>query len=109
LNITTRTEVCCTSGCSLNRMPNIVVNRAPGMNGAIVNYPAPGFSGSCGVVTSDPLSGSFFPIGITTVFVKGTRQDGSTTIRNFSVTVVTPTTTVGSSQAAQSGAGTRFR
>jgi extracellular elastinolytic metalloproteinase len=92
LNFTTSESPCSITACALNRVPNIVVTRDPGTNGAIVNYPAPSFAGSCGVVTSDPPSGSFFPIGITNVMIKGTRQDGSTTTRPFSVTVVVPTT-----------------
>ncbi len=92
LNVTTTDPSCCNSPCTLNRVANILVNRTPGLSGAFVNYPAPTFAGSCGVVTSDPPSGSFFPIGITTVWIKGTRQDGSTTVRNFSVTVTIPTT-----------------
>src|SRR5262249_52401549 len=53
----------------------------------------PTFTGSCGVVTSDPPSGSFFPIGTTTVTVKGTRQDNTMTVSSFTVTVNAPTTT----------------
>jgi subtilisin-like proprotein convertase family protein len=104
LNITTSDPACCSSPCSLNRMSNMVVNRDPGMGGAIVNYPAPGFTGSCGVVTSDPPSGSFFPIGVTTVTVKGTRQDGTTTVRTFLVTVTVPTTNNQSPQSQGSTA-----
>jgi subtilisin-like proprotein convertase family protein len=92
LNITTSDPACSNSPCALNRMSNILVNRDPALGGAIVNYPAPTFAGSCGVVTSDPPSGSFFPIGITTVTVKGTRQNGTTSVRTFSVTVTVPTT-----------------
>jgi hypothetical protein len=45
----------------------IEVANAPGQCGAAVSYPAAVSSGSCGVVTSDPPSGSFFPVGSTAV------------------------------------------
>jgi extracellular elastinolytic metalloproteinase len=93
LNITTVAPVCCSSACVLSAPPDIVVNNDPGVCGAVVNYPAPTFSGSCGVVTSNPPSGSLFPIGSTTVTVKGTRMNGATTTSSFTVTVNAPTTT----------------
>src|SRR5262245_6575848 len=101
LNITTTASVCCSSPCTLNAPPDIVVNNDPGVCGAVVNYPAPTFSGSCGLVTSDPPSGSLFPVGTTTVTVKGTRMDGSTTTNSFTVTVNAPTTTTVASVAGQ--------
>ncbi len=93
LNITTTDPACCNSPCALSVPSNIVVDNDPGVCGAIVNYPAPTFTGSCGVVTSDPPSGSFFPVGTTTVTVRGTRQDGTVTVSSFTVTVNAPTTT----------------
>jgi len=93
LNITTTDPVCCSSPCVLSVPANIVVNNNPGQCGAVVNYPAPTFTGSCGVVTSTPPSGSFFPVGTTTVTVKGTRQDNTMTTSTFTVTVNAPTTT----------------
>lgn len=93
LNITTTDPACCSSPCTLNVPANIVVNNDPGQCGAVVNYPAPTFTGSCGVVTSSPPSGSLFPVGTTTVTVKGTRQDGTMTVSSFTVTVNAPTTT----------------
>jgi hypothetical protein len=35
--------------------------------GAVVNYPAPVSNGDCGTVTCSPVSGTFFPVGTTTV------------------------------------------
>jgi extracellular elastinolytic metalloproteinase len=87
LNITTSIPVCCTSACALSVPANITVNAEPDKCGAVVNYPAPTFTGSCGVVTSNPPSGSFFPVGTTTVTVAGTRQDGTVTASSFTVTV----------------------
>jgi subtilisin-like proprotein convertase family protein len=101
LNITTSDPACCSSPCTLNVPSNIVVNNDAGMCGAVVNYPAPTFSGSCGVVTSDPPSGSFFPVGTTTVTVTGTRQDGTVTASSFTVTVNAPTTTTVPAVAGQ--------
>ncbi|MCI0389062.1 MAG: M36 family metallopeptidase [Acidobacteria bacterium] len=93
LNITTTDPACCNSPCVLSVPANIVVSNDPGHCGAVVNYPAPTFTGSCGVVTSTPPSGSFFPVGTTTVTVKGTRQDNTMTVSTFTVTVNAPTTT----------------
>ena len=101
LNITTTDPACCSSACTLNVPSNIVVNNDPGVCGAVVNYPAPTFSGSCGVVTSDPPSGSLFPVGTTTVTVRGTRQDGTMTVSSFTVTVNAPTTTTVPAVAGQ--------
>jgi extracellular elastinolytic metalloproteinase len=101
LNITSSAQVCCSSPCTLNAPSDIVVNNDPGVCGAVVNYPAPTFSGSCGLVTSNPPSGSLFPVGTTTVTVKGTRLDGSTTTNSFTVTVNAPTTTTVASVAGQ--------
>jgi hypothetical protein len=39
----------------------------PGECGALVEFPAPSTSEECGVVTCTPPSGSFFPVGTTTV------------------------------------------
>ncbi|HEU0174483.1 MAG TPA: M36 family metallopeptidase [Blastocatellia bacterium] len=101
INITTTDPACCSSPCTLNVPSNIVVNNDPGVCGAVVNYSAPSFSGSCGVVTSDPPSGSLFPVGTTTVTVKGTRQDGTMTVSSFTVTVNAPTTTTVPAVAGQ--------
>jgi subtilisin-like proprotein convertase family protein len=101
LNITTSDPACCSTPCTLNVPANIVVNNDPGTCGAVVNYPAPTFSGSCGVVTSNPPSGSLFPVGTTTVTVKGTRQDGTVTVSSFTVTVNAPTTTTVPAVAGQ--------
>jgi subtilisin-like proprotein convertase family protein len=87
LTINTSDPVCCSSACALSAPANITVTADPGASGAVVNYPAPTFTGSCGVVTSDPPSGFFFPIGTTTVMVTGTRQDGTVTATSFTVTV----------------------
>jgi len=63
LNITTDTMPVCTLTCPAN----ITVSNAANQCGAVVNYPAPTTSGTCGTVTCSPPSGSFFPVGATTV------------------------------------------
>ncbi|MFN2514712.1 MAG: carboxypeptidase regulatory-like domain-containing protein [Pyrinomonadaceae bacterium] len=87
VSLSSTVRVCNSQACMLNLQPDILVSNDPGQCGAIVNYPTPSFSGSCGVVTSSPASGSFFAAGTTTVTVTGTRQDASTTTRTFNVTV----------------------
>ena len=52
--------------CELVCPDDIVQSNDPGQSGAIVDYPAPAAT-DCGVVTCTPPSGSFFPIGTTTV------------------------------------------
>ena len=54
---------CC---CILTCPDDITVPTDPGQCGAVVSYQAP-TSGACENVTYDPPSGSFFPIGTTTV------------------------------------------
>jgi subtilisin-like proprotein convertase family protein len=87
LTITTADPVCCASACVLTCPANITVSNDLNQCGAVVNYTVPPVSGSCGVVTSSPASGSFFPVGTTTVTVTATRQDGGTTTCTFTVTV----------------------
>jgi HYR domain len=53
--------------CTLTCPANITQSNDPNQCGAAVNYPAPTTSGTCGTVTCSPLSGSFFPKGMTTV------------------------------------------
>ncbi|HEV7473039.1 MAG TPA: carboxypeptidase regulatory-like domain-containing protein [Pyrinomonadaceae bacterium] len=72
--------------CSLTCPANISQANDPGQNGAVVNYPAPGTSGSCGTVNCSPASGSFFPVGTTTVTCTSTVGPGC----NFTVTVHPP-------------------
>jgi hypothetical protein len=54
--------------CPLTCPANITVSNDANQCGAVVNYPAPNTGGGdCGAVTCSPGSGSFFPIGTTTV------------------------------------------
>ena len=63
LDITTVESVPCVLTCP----PNISQPTDPGNCGAVVSYPAPTTSGDCGTVSCSPPSGSFFPMGTTTV------------------------------------------
>ncbi|HYP29938.1 MAG TPA: HYR domain-containing protein [Blastocatellia bacterium] len=63
LNITTDTM----EGCAITCPANVTVSNAANQCGAVVNYPAPTASAECGTVTCSPPSGSFFPVGTTTV------------------------------------------
>ncbi len=71
--------------CVITCPANITVNVDPNQCGAVVNYPAPTSSGACGVLTSTPASGSFFPKGTTTVTTTSSLGGG---ICVFTVTVV---------------------
>jgi hypothetical protein len=55
--------------CMITCPANQNVNTGAGATqcGATANYPAPTTSGDCGAVTCTPASGSFFPVGTTTV------------------------------------------
>jgi hypothetical protein len=68
---------------------NIIVNNDSGQAGAVVNYPTPTVSDNAPGVTSSasPASGSFFPIGTTTVTVAATDASGNTASCSFTVTV----------------------
>jgi HYR domain len=53
--------------CSLTCPADITTANTPGQQGTIVSYPSPTGGGACGTVTCSPASGSFFPVGATTV------------------------------------------
>jgi hypothetical protein len=53
--------------CVLTCPANITKSNDPNQCGAVVTYPAPTSTGTCGTVTCSPASGSFFPVGTTTV------------------------------------------
>ena len=69
--------------CSITPPANIVVNNDPNQCGAVVTFPTPTTSGTCGVVSASPASGSFFPVGTTTVTITTTAGNTS----SFTVTV----------------------
>lgn len=73
----------CTLDCpdNINANANTTVN---GERGAIVTFDAAVPSGDCGAVSATPPSGSFFPVGTTTVTVNSGTGGGSC---SFTVTV----------------------
>jgi subtilisin-like proprotein convertase family protein len=79
-------DVTVTSPCTITCPANISQNSDPNQNGAVVNYPAPSTTGSCGTINCSPASGSFFPDGTTTVTCTSTAGPGC----NFTVTVRPP-------------------
>lgn len=66
----------CTIGgggvCKVTAPANITKTNDPNQCGAVVNYPAPTTSGTCGAITCTPASGSFFPKGTTQVICSST-------------------------------------
>ncbi len=75
--------------CSTTCPPNQTANTGPGATqcGAVVNYPAPTTTGDCGSASCLPASGSFFPVGTTTVTCATKTGPGC----SFTVTVVDDT------------------
>ncbi len=55
--------------CVLTCPANLVGGNDPGLCGAVVTYPPPPATGGCGVISTTPASGSFFPVGTNTVTV----------------------------------------
>ena len=84
LIITTYTcSTTCVGSCELTCPANITQSNDPDQCGAVVNYPPPTTTGTCGTVTCSPASGSFFPVGTTTVTCTATGDDCT-----FTITVV---------------------
>lgn len=81
--VTVGAPVACTLNCpdNINATANTTVN---GERGAIVSFDAAEPTGDCGSVTATPASGSFFPVGSTTVTVNSATGGGSC---SFTVTV----------------------
>lgn len=69
---------------------DITVSNDPGQSGAIVTYPAPMVSDNCPGATAacSPASGTFFPVGMTTVTCTATDVAGNTSTCSFTVIVV---------------------
>lgn len=81
--VTVGAPVACTLNCpdNINANANTTVN---GERGAVINFDAAEPTGDCGAVTATPASGSFFPVGTTTVTVNSASGGGSC---SFTVTV----------------------
>lgn len=71
------------TACQIIPPLNIVVDAAANQCGAIVDYNIPEPIGNCGVLLATPASGSFFPVGTTTVII--TSEAGASS--SFTVTV----------------------
>ena len=74
-----------TFGCAITCPANVSQSNDVGQCGAVVNYPAPTTSASCFEVSCTPASGSFFPIGTTTVTCSESISGGTSC--SFTVTV----------------------
>ena len=75
---------CSAVPCVLTCPANITKSNDPNQCGAVVTYPAPTTTGTCGTVTCSPASGSFFPVGTTTVTCSSSAGGATCT---FTVTV----------------------
>jgi hypothetical protein len=69
--------------CTLTCPADITQANDPGQCGAVVTYSPPSTSGFCGTVTCTPASGSFFPVGTTSVGCTSTTE----AFCSFNVTV----------------------
>jgi hypothetical protein len=72
---------------------DIVANVDPNQCGAVVTFASPVFTDACDnnpSVTCSPVSGSFFPVGSTSVTCTATDQSGNQGRCSFAVTVVEP-------------------
>jgi len=97
-NTSTATVEVTNAPCQLSTPENITVNADTGQSGAVVTYATPTGTGDCGTTTTgengetipaiscNPASGSFFPVGTTTVIC--TAQTGAAS--TFQVTVSNP-------------------
>ena len=75
------------TGCGLVAPGDVTTTNDPGRDGGVVNYAPPVTSGNCGPVTCVPASGSFFPVGTTTVTCSTTDASGFPIRTTFTVTV----------------------
>jgi len=94
--------------CVLNCPPSLTVatnTTQSGNPGAIVTFGDASANGNCGTVTASPASGSFFPVGTTTVTMSSSVGGGSCT---FAVTVIdspSPTITCPANQTVAAPSG----
>ncbi len=81
--LTVGAPVACSLVCpdNINATANTTVN---GERGAMVSFDAAEPTGDCGAVTATPASGSFFPVGTTTVTVNSASGGGSC---SFTITI----------------------
>ncbi len=85
--LTTSTPICCVCTQPVITCPaNITVNNTTGQCGANVTYPTATATGTSPVITYSHASGSFFPVGTTTVTATATNDCGTSSC-TFTVTV----------------------
>ena len=100
------------SPCVITCPANVTKSNDANQCGAIVTYAAPTTSGGCGTVTATPASGSFFPVGTTTVNVTSTTGGGcsfTVTVNDTQAPVITcPANITKSNDANQCGAVVTF-
>jgi len=88
--LTTSTPECCiTISCTpavISCPGNITVDNSPGQCGANVDYPAATATGTSPTITYSRASGSFFPVGTTTVTATATNDCGTSSC-TFTITV----------------------
>jgi hypothetical protein len=65
------------AACDLTAPANITRSNDPNQAGAVVTYPAPTATGTCGTITCSPASGSFFPLGTSMVLCQSATETGS--------------------------------
>lgn len=66
------------SACVITAPANVSVSNNVNQAGAVVNYPAPTFTGAdCSTLTCSPPSGSFFPLGKTMITCSASGDPGS--------------------------------
>ncbi len=91
LSFLTADPVCCDQACSLACPAPITQGNDPGVCQAVVSFPFPGVTGTCGTLACVPPSGSIFFVGTTTDVCTATRQSvppvGGTTTCDFPITV----------------------
>lgn len=66
---------------------NITLSNEPGQCGAVATYSVTATDNCSSTVTVSPVSGSFFPVGTTTVNATATDGSGNTSTCSFTVTV----------------------
>jgi HYR domain-containing protein len=89
--------------CVITCPANITKSNDPNQCGAVVTYPPPTSTGTCGTITCTPASGSFFPVGTTTVTCQAATGGGGTLPPGKDAPTACSTITQSSSQAITSG------
>jgi hypothetical protein len=85
-NFTVRGNIC-QEPCEITCPANITQANDANQCGAVVNYPAPTTTGDCNAIVCSPASGSFFPVGTTTVTCSDTAARRGAATCSFTVTV----------------------